>query len=95
MKSPNVSKINLQDDTYQIDCLGGAGQSFGAFIPKGLTMRVEGDANDYFGKGLSGGKLIIHPSPNAQFVAQDNVIVGNVASLWRNIRRSLYRWTCW
>ena len=70
---------HLQDDTYQIHCLGGAGQSFGAFIPKGLTMRVEGDANDYFGKGLSGGKLIIHPSPNAQFVAQDNVIIGNVA----------------
>ena len=70
---------NLQDDTYQIECIGGAGQSFGAFIPKGLTMQVEGDANDYFGKGLSGGKLIIHPSSNAQFVAQDNVIVGNVA----------------
>ena len=70
---------NLQDDTYQIECIGGAGQSFGAFIPKGLTMQVEGDANDYFGKGLSGGKLIIHPSSNAQFMAQDNVIVGNVA----------------
>lgn len=70
---------HLPDDTYQVHCLGGAGQSFGAFIPKGLTMKVEGDANDYFGKGLSGGKLIIHPSLHAQFVAHDNVIVGNVA----------------
>lgn len=70
---------HLPDDTYQVHCLGGAGQSFGAFIPKGLTMQIEGDANDYFGKGLSGGKLIIHPSSHAQFVAHDNVIVGNVA----------------
>ena len=70
---------HLPDDTYQVHCLGGAGQSFGAFIPKGLTMQIEGDANDYFGKGLSGGKLIIHPSLHAQFVAHDNVIVGNVA----------------
>lgn len=70
---------HLPDDTYQVHCFGGAGQSFGAFIPKGLTMQIEGDANDYFGKGLSGGKLIIHPSLHAQFVAHDNVIVGNVA----------------
>lgn len=72
-------KNALADDTYQIHCVGGAGQSFGAFLPKGLTMKVEGDANDYFGKGLSGGKLMISPSADAQFLAQENVIVGNVA----------------
>lgn len=72
-------KNSLADDTYQIHCIGGAGQSLGAFLPKGLTMTIEGDANDYFGKGLSGGKLIISPSAHAQFLAQENVIVGNVA----------------
>jgi len=69
----------LEDDTYQIHCIGGAGQSFGAFLPRGVTMHVEGDANDYFGKGLSGGKLTIRPHHNARFMAKDNVIIGNVA----------------
>ena len=69
----------LEEDTYQVHCQGGGGQSFGAFIPKGLTITLEGDANDYFGKGLSGGKLVIRPRANAQFPAKDNVIIGNVA----------------
>ena len=69
----------LQEDTYTVDCAGGGGQSFGAFIPKGLTLRLTGDANDYFGKGLSGGKLILKAPENAGFVPKDNIIVGNVA----------------
>ena len=69
----------LEEDTYQVQCQGGGGQSFGAFIPKGLTIALEGDANDYFGKGLSGGKLVVKPRANAQFPAKDNVIIGNVA----------------
>lgn len=69
----------LSEDTYRIVCKGGGGQSFGAFIPKGLTIELTGDANDYFGKGLSGGKLIVKPAKNASFVAKDNIIIGNVA----------------
>lgn len=69
----------LNDDMYQIHCIGGAGLSFGAFLPKGVTMQVEGDANDYFGKGLSGGKLIIYPSRKSKIISKDNVIIGNVA----------------
>ena len=69
----------LEEDTYQVCCQGGGGQSFGAFIPKGLTIRLEGDANDYFGKGLSGGKLVVKPQSSSQFPAKDNVIIGNVA----------------
>ena len=56
---------SLPEDTYRIRCIGGAGQSFGAFIPKGLTLELEGDSNDYFGKGLSGGKLIVYPPKRA------------------------------
>ena len=70
---------NVKEDTFIVHCKGGAGQSFGAFIPSGLTLDVEGDANDYFGKGLSGGKLIIKPNANAKFKASENVIIGNVA----------------
>lgn len=69
----------LAEDTYTVDCVGGGGQSFGAFIPKGETIRLTGDANDYFGKGLSGGKLIVRPEEKAQFSAKDNIIIGNVA----------------
>ncbi|MBQ0064599.1 MAG: glutamate synthase large subunit [Firmicutes bacterium] len=76
-----ITKANKEfaDDTFVVNCQGGAGQSFGAFIPKGLTMKVKGDANDYFGKGLSGGKLIIAPEDGSKFVAEENVIIGNVA----------------
>lgn len=69
----------LEDDTYTVHCNGGAGQSFGAFAQKGITLDVHGDANDYFGKGLSGGKLIIQPKEEATFKPSENVIIGNVA----------------
>ncbi|MDW3213824.1 MAG: glutamate synthase large subunit [Ilumatobacteraceae bacterium] len=68
----------LPDDTIKIEFTGSAGQSFGAFVPKGITMRLVGDTNDYLGKGLSGGKLIVRPSEAAPFVAEDQVIAGNV-----------------
>jgi glutamate synthase (ferredoxin) len=69
----------LEEDTFTILCHGSGGQSFGAFIPKGLTLEVSGDSNDYFGKGLSGGKLIIYPPTTVPFKAEENIIVGNVA----------------
>ncbi len=69
----------LPEDTIQFRFKGSAGQSFGAFVTKGFTLSIEGDANDYVGKGLSGGKIIIHPPANASFKAADNIIVGNVA----------------
>ncbi len=69
----------LDEDMFTINCFGSGGQSFGAFIPKGLTLNLCGDANDYFGKGLSGGKLILCPPQNAGFKADENIIVGNVA----------------
>ena len=70
---------DLAEDTYRVDCVGGVGQSFGAFIPKGLTLNLEGDANDYIGKGLSGGKIIVYPPKDSTFKAADNIIIGNVA----------------
>ncbi|MCI5905818.1 MAG: glutamate synthase-related protein, partial [Oscillospiraceae bacterium] len=69
----------LEDDTYVIKCHGSGGQSFGAFIPKGLTLELEGDSNDYFGKGLSGGKLIVYSPAEAKYKADENIIIGNVA----------------
>ncbi|HEY8185173.1 MAG TPA: glutamate synthase large subunit [Pyrinomonadaceae bacterium] len=69
----------LPPDTIQLSFNGSAGQSFGAFVPRGVTLRLEGDANDYLGKGLSGGKLIVYPPREATFNPQDNVIIGNVA----------------
>lgn len=72
-------KNTLPDDTYKVECHGGGGQSFGAFIPKGLTISLTGDSNDYFGKGLSGGKLIVKPDENAAYKAEENIIIGNVA----------------
>ena len=69
----------LPEDTIQLRFNGSAGQSFGAFVPRGMTLELEGDANDYFGKGLSGGKLIVHPSKASTFKAEENMIVGNVA----------------
>jgi len=70
---------NLEEDTYVINCQGAGGQSFGAFIPKGLTLNLEGDSNDYFGKGLSGGKLVVYPSAKATYKQDENIIIGNVA----------------
>jgi glutamate synthase (NADPH/NADH) large chain len=68
----------LPDDTISIDFSGSAGQSFGAFVPRGITLRLTGDANDYVGKGLSGGRIIVRPDPRSSFAAHENVIAGNV-----------------
>jgi glutamate synthase (NADPH) large chain len=69
----------LPEDTIQILFKGSAGQSFGAFIPHGMTLVLEGDSNDYVGKGLSGGKIVVHPPRDATFVPEENIIIGNVA----------------
>ena len=69
----------LPEDTIEINFTGSAGQSFGAFMPKGMTFLLEGDANDYVGKGLSGGKIIVYPPESSTFVPEDNIIIGNVA----------------
>ena len=69
----------LPEDTIQIHFKGSAGQSFGAFMPKGMTFMLEGDCNDYIGKGLSGGKLIVMPAAGSTFIAEENMIIGNVA----------------
>lgn len=83
MLSNEVSKVykgvGLPEDTVQFKFKGSAGQSFGAFLAPGITFELEGEANDYFGKGLSGGKLIIAPDKDAGFVPEDNIIIGNVA----------------
>ena len=81
--SNEISKLHgeegLPEDTIRLNFKGSAGQSFGAFATKGLTMTVEGETNDYLGKGLSGGKIIIKKPPKADFVAEDNIITGNVS----------------
>ncbi len=81
--SNEITKIykaeGLPEDTIHFTFTGTAGQSFGAFNTKGVTLELEGDANDYFGKGLSGAKLIVYPSKQASFVPEENIIIGNVA----------------
>ena len=72
-------KNSLSEDTFTVKCTGSGGQSFGAFIPKGLTLELTGDSNDYFGKGLSGGKLVVYPPKDTKFKAEENIIIGNVA----------------
>ena len=69
----------LPEDTIWIHFKGSAGQSFGAFMPRGMTFTLEGDANDYVGKGLSGGKIVVFPPAGSTFVPEENVIIGNVA----------------
>ena len=69
----------LPDDTININLTGSAGQSLGAFLARGVSITVEGDANDYVGKGLSGGRIVVRPSRSAKFVAEENIIIGNVA----------------
>ena len=69
----------LDEDTFTVICNGAGGQSFGAFIPKGLTLELVGDSNDYFGKGLSGGKLVVYPQAGVSYKKDENIIVGNVA----------------
>jgi glutamate synthase (NADPH/NADH) large chain len=81
--SNEISKIykadGLPDDTIKLKFTGTAGQSFAAFNTQGVTMELEGDANDYFGKGLSGAKLIVYPNKKSKFVAEENIIIGNTA----------------
>ncbi len=69
----------LEEDTFIVKCTGAGGQSFGAFIPKGLTLELVGDSNDYFGKGLSGGKLVVYPPTGVKYKQDENIIIGNVA----------------
>ncbi len=69
----------LPEDTINLTFKGSAGQSFGAFVPKGITLKLEGDSNDYIGKGLSGGKIVVYPQKESDFVPEENIIVGNVA----------------
>ena len=69
----------IEEDMYTVKCSGSGGQSFGAFIPKGLRLELVGDSNDYFGKGLSGGKLVVYPPKESNFEASENIIIGNVA----------------
>ena len=70
---------SLEEDTFRVKCTGAGGQSFGAFIPKGLTLELVGDSNDYFGKGLSGGKLVVYPPAGVPYRQDENIIIGNVA----------------
>ena len=70
---------------------GTAGQSFGAFLPRGITLTLEGDANDYTGKGLSGGKIIVYPPKTARFVAEENILIGNVALYGATSGRAFFR----
>ena len=70
---------SLKEDTYRIKCIGAGGQSFGAFIPQGMTLELMGDSNDYFGKGLSGGKLVVYPPKGVRYKPDENIIIGNVA----------------
>jgi glutamate synthase domain-containing protein 3 len=68
----------LPDDTIHVHLTGSAGQSFGAFLARGVTLTLEGDTNDYAGKGLSGGRLVVYPPRNAGFAAEENILIGNV-----------------
>ena len=81
----------LEDDTVVINCQGSGGQSFGAFIPKGLTLRLAGDSNDYIGKGLSGGKLVVYPPKDIRFAPEENIIIGNVALYGATSGKAFFR----
>ena len=83
MLSGQVAKAygeeGLPVDSIRINLTGSAGQSFGAFLAKGVTLHLEGDTNDYMGKGMSGGRIVVRPDPSSQFVPEENIIIGNVA----------------
>jgi glutamate synthase domain-containing protein 3 len=81
----------LPDDTVHFKFKGSAGQSFGAFLAKGVTLELEGDANDYVGKGLSGGRLVIYPPQESTFVPRENIIVGNVCLYGATSGKAFYR----
>jgi len=81
----------LPDDTIQLKFNGSAGQSFGAFVPRGITLTLEGDSNDYIGKGLSGGKIIVYPPRTSRFAAEENILIGNVALYGATSGRAFFR----
>ncbi|MGA2701777.1 MAG: glutamate synthase large subunit [Isosphaeraceae bacterium] len=81
----------LADDTIKLQFTGSAGQSFGAFVPRGITLTLEGDSNDYVGKGLSGGKIIVYPPRTATFIPEENVLIGNVALYGATSGRAFFR----
>jgi len=81
----------LGDDTIKLHFTGSAGQSFGAFVPRGITLTLEGDSNDYVGKGLSGGKIIVYPPRAATFIPEENVLIGNVALYGATSGRAFFR----
>jgi glutamate synthase (ferredoxin) len=89
--SRRYENTGLPEDTIDIRFKGSAGQSFGAFVPSGMTLRLEGDANDYCGKGLSGGKIVVFPPKEATFVPEDNIIIGNVALYGATSGYAFYR----
>jgi glutamate synthase (ferredoxin) len=81
----------LPDDTIRLKFNGSAGTSFGAFVPRGITLALEGDCNDYVGKGLSGGKIVVYPPRTARFAAEDNILIGNVALYGATDGRAFFR----
>ena len=85
-----LRSTGLPEDTIHLHFQGSAGQSFGAFIPQGITLELEGDANDYVGKGLSGGKIIVYPQSKSTFVAEENIIYRQRGLLRRDQRRGLH-----
>jgi glutamate synthase (ferredoxin) len=89
--SRRYGSAGLPDDTISVRFTGSAGQSFGAFVPRGITLTLEGDANDYVGKGLSGGKVIVFPPKVSAFVPEDNILIGNVALYGATSGRAFFR----
>jgi glutamate synthase (ferredoxin) len=89
--SRRYGREGLPDDTIQLKFHGSAGQSFGAFLPRGITLTLEGDSNDYVGKGLSGGKIIVYPPKVSRFVPEDNILIGNVALYGATGGRAFFR----
>ncbi|HEY8875685.1 MAG TPA: glutamate synthase large subunit [Desulfosporosinus sp.] len=77
--SKRYGENGLPEDTIKLTFVGSAGQSFGAFIPKGMSLELEGDSNDYLGKGLSGGKIVVYPPKGSDFIPEENILIGNVA----------------
>ena len=94
-RSLEIIKKVWQTILIVVNCTGAGGQSFGAFIPKGLTLKLTGDSNDYFGKGLSGGKLVVKVPEKAGYKAEDNIIVGNVALYGATSGTALYQRNGW
>src|SRR5205085_12278828 len=81
----------LPDDSVHLKFTGSAGQSLGAWLAKGVTIELEGDANDYVGKGLSGGKIVVYPDRKATFKAEENILVGNVCLYGATAGRAVFR----